>query len=247
MRYQNIKTILFYFVITATLVFLAPHQSYADLHSKIDKTGIAYWSGNPNLKKVAVTFDDGPNKKSTPEILDILDRFNVKATFFVLGKYVDKYPDITKRIVENGHVIGNHTYSHPDLRFKFNSGIMEQIKMAEEAIYKATSVQTHLLRPPYGAYNNRIRRIAENMGYFVIEYSLSASDGGRKIASSRIVQNVSEKVRNGSIILLHDGDRFNENADRKNTVLALPVVLENLKDDGYELVTIPELLNLDTQ
>ena len=247
MRHPNIKTILFYFFIITAFSFLTSYQSSADLHSKVDKTGVAYWSGNPDLKKVAITFDDGPNEKSTPKILDILDRFDAEATFFVLGKYEDKYPDIAKRIVASGHAIGNHTYSHPDLRFKFKSGIRAQIEKAQESIYNATSVHTRIFRPPYGACNGRIKRIAKDMGFFVIEYSLSTSDGGRKIASSRIVRTVSKGIRNGSIVLLHDGDRFNQNADRKNTVLALPIILKNLKDAGYEFVTVPELLNLDTQ
>ncbi|MFH1380793.1 MAG: polysaccharide deacetylase family protein, partial [Candidatus Omnitrophota bacterium] len=180
-----------------------------------------------------------------PQILDILKKSNAKATFFVLGEYVDSYPDIAKRIVSEGHAIGNHTYSHPDLRFMFKKGIVSEVKRAEDAILKATGENTFLFRPPYGGYNSRISRVIKNLGYVIVEYSVTAKDGGKtRIKHDAIVKAVLKKVENGSIILIHDGDRYTKDANKEEVVKALPIILSSLKGEGYYFVTVPELLHL---
>ena len=209
--------------------------------------GIMYWHGDAKQKEIALTFDDGPNAVYTPQILDILKRYNVKATFFLIGKNVDRMPRVAKRIADEGHSIGNHSYVHPDFMFESDVLIEEQLKKTEEAIQKAAGVTTHLFRPPYGGENHRVLVEAENLGYYIIEWSVTGGNGWEEIKSDRIVQNVVSETRNGSIILLHDGNRLARNPDRSQVVKALPVIIESLQKKGYIFVTVPELLGLDAK
>ena len=129
---------LFFLATTRVLLFIFLVLSFAcgaeaaDLHKRENIPGLIYWHGDSDEKKVALTFDDGPNAPYTNGVLNVLKEHNVKATFFVIGKYVRDYPHITKRIVQEGHTIGNHTYNHPDLRFMFNNSVRREIKEAEE-------------------------------------------------------------------------------------------------------------------
>ena len=242
-----ISTLVKFFVLLFCLVFGVSGAVRADLYKKKNKNNLVYWHDQESSKKNTLTFDDGPSSNATPEILDILNKHNVKATFFVLGEYVELNPAIAKRIHDDGHVIGNHTYNHPDLRFVFNHAIKNQIEKAEKAIVFATGERTLLFRPPYGGYNSRLARIVKELGYFCIEYSVSASDGGKKIDSAKITKNVLERTKNGAIILIHDGDRYVKNAMREQTIQALPVIIKKLKEKGFVLVTIEELLDLNLE
>jgi len=218
---------------------------YAGFFRKSNKEGQVYWYGDSKTKSVAITFDDGPNEVYTPKVLDILKVHDVKATFFVLGKYVDDYREITRRIVNEGHALGNHGYYHHDLRFEFASGINSEVKKAEDAIVRAVSIKPYMFRPPYGGYNSRIGRIMKQLGYITIEYSLTSSDGGKKTSKESILKKVLPKVKNGSIILMHDGDCFSKDSKRSATIAALPVIITTLKEQGYSLVTVPELLKIE--
>lgn len=206
--------------------------------------GLVYWHGEISQPKVALTFDDGPNEPYTSEILDILKRYNVKATFFVLGKNVERYPDVTRRIAEEGHAIGNHTYDHPYLFIQSKSHIQNEIQRAEECIFKATNKRTNLFRSPYGADNNWVYHVVKEIGYITIEWSVTGHNGGKKIPQDKIVRNVLREVKNGAIVLLHDGDRLIKGADRRDMVKALPVIIESLQQKGYQLVTVPQLLGI---
>lgn len=238
------KDKIFAFFISISMIFAFASEAEADLSKKKNIPSLIYWHGDEGEKKVALTFDDGPNAPYTPGVLKVLKEHNVKATFFVIGKYAKDYPHITKTIVEEGHAIGNHTYSHPDLRFMFNDSIRREIKEAEDIILETTGLVPFLFRPPYGAHNGRIIEIAEEMGYVTILYSLSGSEGGKKVKPDKIINRILKGIRSGSIVLIHDGDRFTKEANRKQSLEALPAIIESLKQQGYELVTVPELLNL---
>jgi len=189
-----------------------------------------------------LTFDDGPQSVYTPQILDILKRYNIKATFFLIGKNVEAFPELVKRIKDEGHSIGNHTYDHPDIRFQNHKQIRQQIEKTEKAIIDATGVKPYLFRPPYGFDSNLLLKEAENLGYAIILWSVSGLNGRQDAPSAKIVHRVVDNVQNGSIILLHDGNRLSSKTDRSQIVKALPVIIEALQKRGYQFVTIDELL-----
>jgi len=203
-----------------------------------------YWHGDPSEKKIALTFDDGPNEPYTSEILKVLKDNNMHATFFMVGKNVERYPDIARAIAAAGHAIGNHSYDHRDLLKRTNTQIQDEILKTEKAITDATGQRTTLFRPPYGSRNALTVEEIRKLGYVVVEWSVSAEDW-RKPGTDKIVKNVMAGAGNGAIILMHDGDKWRHGSDRSQTVAALPQIIAQLRAAGYEFVTIPELLKLD--
>lgn len=214
----------------------------ANLHKKKNRDGVVYWHGDSAQNKIALTFDDGPQSVYTPQILDILKRYNIKATFFLIGKNVEVFPQLAKRIKDEGHLIGNHTYDHPDLRLQTRNQIKQQIQKAEKAIIDATGVKPYLFRSPYGSDNNLVLQEAENSGYTIIEWSVSGLNGRHDAPYNKIVKRVVDSIQNGSIILLHDGNRLSSRTDRSQIVKALHIIIETLQKKGYQFVTIDELL-----
>lgn len=227
------------------IVALIVNVSYANMNKRRNIDGLVYWHGDPNQPKIALTFDDGPNEPYTSKILDILKKYNVKATFFVIGKNVEYYPSIIKRIVQEGHVIGNHTYSHPCLLLELKTQIKYQIKETEQNIMQITGVKPYLFRSPYGVDNKGIYLVAKQMGYVTIEWSVTGRNGGKEIQFEKIVNDVLKDTENGSIILLHDGDRLIRHADRSHIVKALPFIIESLQKKGYQFVVVPKLIGLE--
>jgi peptidoglycan/xylan/chitin deacetylase (PgdA/CDA1 family) len=199
----------------------------------------AFYNGNRDIKKVALTFDDGPNEPFTGHILDILRREGIKATFFVTGKNVEKYPESLIRISEEGHDIGNHSYSHPDFYKTAKQDIEEEIMKTDKIIKNTINKDSFLFRPPY-IYLEEV----DCPGYVTIMDSMSPSDWSMP-GVARIEQRVLSRARNGDIILLHDGDADNvSGGNRKQTVKALFFIIKDLKREGYQLVTVSELLGL---
>ena len=232
-------------VIFITLSILLTSRVYAVLDKKHNIVGLVYWHGDIGQPKIALTFDDGPNEPYTSEILDILKRYNVKATFFLLGKNVERYPDTARRIVKEGHAIGNHTYDHPYLLIQSNAHIKYEIKKAEEAIFKATNTTPYLFRSPYGVDASWIYRAVKEKGYVTIEWTVTGHNGRKEMTPDKIVKNILDGVENGDIILLHDGNRLIKGSDRSQTVKALPAIIELLQQKGYQLVTVPQLLGIE--
>lgn len=223
-------------------VFLNPFPS-TDLYKKRNRPGVVFWHGDPTQKKVALTFDDGPNEPYTSEILDVLKKANVHATFFVLGKNVERYPDTVKRMFQEGHVVGNHSYSHPDMILETDAQVRHQIQEAEQAIEKVTTQKPILFRPPYGLDDPLTFLQTEKLCYDVIKWSVSAEDW-RRPGVNQIVDRVTRNTHNGAIILMHDGDKLRHGSDRSQTVAALAILIPALRQQGYELVTVPDLLGL---
>jgi peptidoglycan/xylan/chitin deacetylase (PgdA/CDA1 family) len=197
--------------------------------------------GQQNLPLVALTFDDGPSKY-TPQILDTLAKYNVKATFFMIGNNVDRYPDIARRVAVEGHALGNHTYSHPfwapmELPGRFHG----ELDRAESSIFKATDQRPVYFRPPHGWRSPWMMQLARKDKYTVVTWTVSPDDWqhiSRKIIEHRVIS----KCGAGSIILMHDGIELKQDPQRQETVAALPVIIAELKSRGYRFVTIPELI-----
>ncbi|MDO3679958.1 polysaccharide deacetylase family protein [Paenibacillus ehimensis] len=189
-------------------------------------------------KQVALTFDDGPDTKYTPQVLDILKQYEAKATFFVVGRQVVKHPDVLKRIHEEGHSIGNHSWDHANLTKLSSNQIQKEITSTDEAIEKIIGASTPLVRAPYGAVTASIKRNLTSAGHQLVEWTVDTKDWSGT-ASADMVELVRKRTKDGGIILMHSFGGKNGNLD--NTVEALPLMIEALKQDGYAFVTVPEL------
>jgi polysaccharide deacetylase family sporulation protein PdaB len=190
-------------------------------------------------KKVALTFDDGPDEKYTPRILDILKKNQIKATFFVIGEHAQQYPQMIKRIEQEGHAIGNHSWDHPDLTKLSNDKIQSEIVKTDELVKSITGQAPILFRAPYGALSRDVVADATETGHRIIGWSVDTLDwDGRSVA--QILRTVRKEVRPGAIILQHSAGGKGGNLN--NTVEALPQIITYLKQKGYSFVTVPELL-----
>lgn len=187
---------------------------------------------------VALTFDDGPDPRYTPRVLGLLTTEKIHATFFQIGEFVEKYPELARAVVTEGHVVGNHTYSHADLEFATSEAIQTEIVKCEDAIIRVTGQRPVLFRPPKGHYNDGLFHVLQNRNYHLILWKLCVE---HKAAPTPIdmAYRVIANTRPGTIVLAHDG-RLN----REKDIEALPLIIRGLKAKGYRFVTIPELVEL---
>lgn len=193
----------------------------------------------PNQEKViALTFDDGPWPNTTLQVLDILKKNDIKATFFWIGRMIQESPEIAKRVVAEGHVIANHTWSH-SYRWMNKAAAAREIDRTADLIYETTGVKTLYFRPPGGILTNGVADYAKQKNYSVIMWSNDSIDY-RPYPAKRLVNNVLRKVKPSDIVLMHDGG-----GNRSATVKALPEIISTLKQRGYKFVTIPELLEME--
>ena len=191
--------------------------------------------GYPIDKKIALTFDDGPDNKVTYKILDILKEKQVKATFFIIGANATKYPESLQRIHYEGHVIGNHTWSHSSQYNKDN--LVYEVLETEKIITQLTGQHIHLFRPPYGIINEESVPALHELGFQIIGWNSDSLDW-RGLTQDKIVANIFKNVAPGTIVLQHSYD----NPKLISTVSALPEVIDRLSEEGYTFATIPELI-----
>ncbi len=203
---------------------------------------IFFLQGPADQKRVALTFDDGPDPRFSNGVLDVLKQYNVPATFFVLGSKAVANPQIVKRMQSEGHVIGNHTYAHPNLVKESGLGTLErEVTRTEDALNDIIGYRTKLFRPPYGFLYNELVEKLRKMNYYVIAWSVDSLDWKEdppEVIASRVVDN----IQPGAIILMHDGAE--PGRDRTNTIESLRQIIPKLQEQGYEFVTVPELLNI---
>lgn len=233
---------LFVVLVLGGLALMAGFVTYFEYHGIGCQNGILRRGPHENI--VAITFDDGPNPIYTPQILDILKEKQVKATFFVVGLHVKKYPEIAKRIVNEGHDIGNHTYTHKEMAATTRRMVKAQIHKTAAVIERVTGVKTKLFRPPRGIYSTASKKIIVNEeGYNLILWTVSSVDW-RQIKPRAILRRISRYVRPGAILLFHDSGALvrREGASRENTVESLPMVIDYLHAKGYKMVTVSEML-----
>lgn len=187
-----------------------------------------------NAKQIALTFDDGPYPVFTEQILDVLKKEKIKATFFVVGKNIAKNPQLLQRISQEGHSIGNHTYNHSKITLLSNKKMLAELHKTNMLIKKITGQRAHLFRPPYGTSNKAKLKLIKQANYKVVLWSVNADDfyhqksGIRKPGS--IVKRVLARIKGGDIILMHD--------KTKEIVAALPQIITRLKKQGYTFVSL---------
>lgn len=193
---------------------------------------------------VALTFDDGPNPYVTPELLDVLRRERVHATFFVVGRAARAHPELVRRIADDGHELGNHTDSHAHLNaLPTRDAIAHEIDAAEDAIAAASGRRTPYLRPPFGARNRAALDVAERKGYTVVMWSAMLGERHGPESDTALARRLVAQVQDGAIVVLHDGDRGRDDRGGRTGEAALaPLVIDALKARGYRFVTISELV-----
>ena len=194
------------------------------------------YTGNRYLPKIALTFDDGPNPYYTPQVLAVLQRYGVKATFFCIGRQVASYPDLVKQEYADGNLVGNHSWSHPNLALLSSDEIDSQINLTSNVIQQVIGVRPTLFRPPYGVVNARVLSKANLLGLTTIIWSDEARDWTTP-GTSVIVSRILSLAGDGAIILMHDGG-----GDRSQTVAALPTIITTLRLRGYQFVTLQQML-----
>lgn len=229
-------------IVAILLLIISIINSYPKaIYVSIDTNQAVFSKGTKKQKVIALVFHDGPHPKYTIEILDILKEYDIKATFFVLGMHAEKYPEIIKRQVEEGHEIGNHSYSHINMRKATKKQIREEFEKTQEIIYSIAKIRPKVFRPPYGNYNRDVIEIISSDDIPIVLWTFyqDSKDWSNPGVDS-IVNTTLSKVQNGDIILFHDYVYKNES----HTVEALKIIIPELLNKGYKFVTISELLNI---
>jgi peptidoglycan/xylan/chitin deacetylase (PgdA/CDA1 family) len=218
------------FVLLAAFVVLRVHSPvWARLHVLGFNTG-------PRI--MALTYDDGPDPVNTPAILELLDRYDAKATFFMVGRNAQQYPELAREVVDRGHAVGNHTWSHPhDVRTLSDTAFLLELQRGAQAVRAATGRSTTLFRPPRGRVDTRITALAAGQDFRTIMWHIAA-DKRALGTPQKMAAHVRRYAAPGAVILLHDG----AGPQRGRDIAATRLILDDLTSRGYRFVTLPELI-----
>jgi peptidoglycan-N-acetylglucosamine deacetylase len=192
-------------------------------------------------RQLALTYDDGPNDPHTFRLLEVLAKHSIRATFFLIGRYVRQRPDIVRELVKAGHVLGNHTFTHPVLSLKSSAEIRKELTDCRAALHDAVGEHSNLFRPPFGARRPAVLRMARELGLEPVMWNVTGYDWNAPQAAV-IEGKCARQIRGGDVILLHDGGHKQMGADRSQTVLATDHLIARYKSAGYEFLTIPQML-----
>lgn len=197
------------------------------------KRELPVYSVERDDKVLAISFDASWGADKTLSILDILDRYNVKTTFFLVGGWVDKYPDMVEEIFRRGHEIGNHSATHAHMNQLSEDGIRSELRIMSDKVEKLTGVRPTLFRPPYGEYNNRVIQVARAEGYEAVQWSIDSLDWKDR-GTRDIIKQCTHRVDNGDIVLFHN--------DSTDIVHALPTVIEHYQSLGFTIIPVSQIL-----
>jgi peptidoglycan/xylan/chitin deacetylase (PgdA/CDA1 family) len=223
----------------ATLAAAGSCAYYATYAVRSQWLGETSWHGRRDTCAAALTFDDGPSE-DTERVLDLLDSLNLRATFFMIGRHVERLPRVARSVVERGHEVGNHSYSHPIYLYRSGRETRRQLERAQAVIEDATGRRPRLARPPCGVRTPAYFSAARALGLRTVQWDVAGFDWTHRRAPE-IAREVLRGVRAGSIILLHDGDSEGQR-DRLETVGALPLIVEGLRGRGLCVAPLSHLL-----
>jgi peptidoglycan/xylan/chitin deacetylase (PgdA/CDA1 family) len=208
--------------------------------------GRTFAGGMRGSTQIALTYDDGPNDPHTLKLLDVLAKHNVQATFFMIGRYVQHRPDIARAVAQAGHVIGNHTFMHPLLIFESEARTRTQLVDCHQELEDAVGKHSNLFRPPFGGRRPATISVARELGLQTIMWNVTGYDWNAPPAAV-IEKKIARQIRGGDLILLHDGGHRVMGANRAQTVIATDNLIQRYRDQGYEFVTVEEMLALSHQ
>ena len=242
MKRKCIKKIIFVPVVVAIVLlvffYLERNQDVLGVSSSASGKELPIYCVQTDEPKISISFDGAWGNDDTQNILDILEKHNVKATFFLTGGWVESYPDDVKAILEAGHDIGNHSETHPNMSQLSAEEIRTEIMTVHDRVKELTGYEMFLFRPPYGDYDNEVIATVKDCGYYPVQWSVDSLDW-KDYGVDQIISRVceSDQLDNGAIILCHNGAKY--------TAQALDQLLTNLEEQGYELVPISELIIRD--
>lgn len=242
-----ISAAFFLIIIFSILVFVSVHY-FATRNFTSQQKNNTVSVLKSNKKYAALTFDDGPYGKPTEEILDILKKNNITATFFLVGQNVVKYPDLVRREITEGHILENHTWDHSKtLHTQTTSTITDNLKRTDDVIEKNIGKRPHLFRPPYGYVSPQLNEAVSSTGHVLVMWNVAPRDYLVSCDETCIVSTVLKQTRNHDrvVIDLHDGRDVKINYPRDNIVNALPIIIFELQKQGYEFVTVDQLLGVE--
>jgi peptidoglycan/xylan/chitin deacetylase (PgdA/CDA1 family) len=233
---------MFGYVLSAAALVAASAAGYQSMAPSGQWYGKTFTRLPRGTKKLALTYDDGPNDPYTLRLMEVLAKHDVRATFFCIGRYVQQKPKIARDLIGAGHVVGNHTYTHPNLALQSQTQVRIQLTTCQNILSDATGVAPKLFRPPYGGRRPCVLRIAREMGLDPIMWSITCYDWNAT-SPEQIEKHVKRQLRGGDVILLHDGRHTDMGVDRAHTVAATDHLITKYKAEGYEFVTIPEMMS----
>jgi peptidoglycan-N-acetylglucosamine deacetylase len=243
-RTRNAVTIavsMYRSIVTAAAAAAASAVGYQSMAPTGQWFGHTFTGLGRESRQLALTYDDGPNDPHTQRLLEVLARHKVHATFFLIGRYVQQRPDIVRELVKAGHVVGNHTFTHPFLTFKNVQELRSQLENCDRALTDAVGEHSNLFRPPFGGRRPGVLRLARQMGMEPIMWNVTGYDWNATSAE-QVERKVVSRVRGGNVILLHDGGHLDFGADRSFTVTATDRLISRYQSEGFEFVTIPEMM-----
>ncbi len=233
-RKQYFVPILVVIVLVFLVLNIVLARQYVTEASGRFREDIPIYSVDSEGKKCAITFDCAWGDQDIPAILDVLEKYQAKGTFFIVGLWAEKFPDTVKLIADRGHTVANHGYSHAHMAQIPESKIEEEILRCTEVLKNLTGSEITLFRPPYGEYNASTIKVAKRLGYQTIQWDVDSLDWKKSLSADDIYKRVTQHVNSGSIILFHN--------DTLHTEKILPSILKNLTENGFSCISVNELL-----
>ena len=230
---EKIQTYIVSILTVAVLIGIASIKPIETIETSSTTKLLPIYNVETDEKKVAFTMNCAWNDSDIDSILETLEKNQVKITFFIVGEWADKYPEAVKKIYEAGHEIGSHSNTHPHVNNISEEKNLEEIQLSVNKIEKITGEKTKLYRTPYGEYNDKVIKVAQEKGYYPIQWNLDTLDY-KDLTGEEMWNRIKDKLSNGSIILSHNGT--------KNTASSLDMLIENIKEKGYEIVKVSELI-----
>jgi polysaccharide deacetylase family sporulation protein PdaB len=222
-------------LLLACILFLFLPQNVVGVITRQGRLVPIYYVDTPE-KKIAISFDASWGAEHTPSILKLLRDNQIKTTFFLTGFWIEKYPELVKEIVAEGHELGNHTFTHPHLNSLDKTGIKNELERVHAALKDLTGQDPVLFRPPFGEYSNKVIETADELGYYTIQWSVDSLDW-KDLSEQAIITRVTTGLHPGAIVLFHNNGSY--------TAAALPEIFSYAKQEGYEIVPISQLLYKD--
>ncbi len=239
MKYLKKRYIIRIFIaaLVGIILFSTLLDARVDIRSVFSPTKeLPIYSVDRDDKKIAISFDAAYGDEFTDDILEILDKYKVKSTFFLVGFWIDKYPNRVEEIHKKGHEIGNHSSTHPNIPTLSRDGMIKEIKETHDKIVKITDTNPMLFRPPFGDYNDLLIQTARELGYYVIQWDIDSLDW-KELGVEPVIDTVVKNTTSGSIILFHNNAKYIKEY--------LPIVIQRLQEKGFEIVPVSELIYKD--
>lgn len=230
------------FLISTAAAAALTTLGYNSMAPRSQLFGSTFTGNGAGSRQLALTFDDGPNDPHTLRLLDVLEKHGVKATFFMIGRHVALRPKVAEAVARAGHVIGNHTFTHPNLIFCSRAQLQLQIAECERALDDAVGPHSRLFRPPHGGRRPDVLTTVRRLGFVPIMWSATGYDWSAK-HDQEIVDNVLRQLHGGDVLLLHDGGHLDMGIDRSATIAATDRLIQRYRDAGYQFVTVEEMMN----